>query len=154
VKATQPSTPASSQEQAAALRRFRGKAIRLLKAAKQEAAMMRGLTDNLESIRADQLAMLRREMGGKIDELVHLFVVTTGETLAELQDAARAHDTGRVSALAHRVRGSAANFGAMRMMAICERLETSANAEAGHEPAPLVELLAREYQLVSRALGT
>ncbi|HWL52393.1 MAG TPA: Hpt domain-containing protein [Chthoniobacteraceae bacterium] len=162
MKATEPFAPGvasrapqavSAEEEAAALHRFRSKAVRLLKAAKQEAAILRGMNDDLESIRVDQLAMLRREMGGKIDELVRLFVVTTGESLAELQAAAQACDHRRVAALAHRIKGSASNFGAVRMMAICERLETSPAGEAGCEPAALVELLAGEYQLVSRALG-
>lgn len=147
---TAPPVPFQDEEQALLL--FRRRTIRLLKAAKNDATAVRGMIDDLETIRADQLAILCREMGGKIDELIRLFALTTGETLVEIKAAMERRDFRQVSALAHRLKGSASNFGAARMMAICERLERSVADDASTEPATLVEKLTQEYRLVSRAL--
>ena len=66
-------------------------------------------------------------------ELIGLFLRDTSERLQALHDAAL--DAARVARVAHAVKGSAANIGAMRLQQVAGDLE-----EAGHQFCPAREL--------------
>ncbi len=106
-------------------------------------------------ISREALASLREELGEALDELIVLFGRTSRDTLAEMQAALAEGSIPRLGASAHRLKGSALNFGADRMVAACQSLESAAS-----EPeveiatlAPLLDAVVAQYRLVSRELG-
>ncbi len=56
-------------------------------------------------------------------EVAQIFLDTAAEDLRMLAEAFRGSDKGRVSELAHRMRGSSANIGATTLQWLCEVVE-------------------------------
>ncbi len=73
--------------------------------------------------------------------LVETFVNETPMQLARLEDAIAAQDWTQASKQAHAVKGSAGNFGARRLVALCLEIEQAGkagNAEAVLKASPHV----------------
>jgi HPt (histidine-containing phosphotransfer) domain-containing protein len=85
--------------------------------------------------------------------LVELFLDTADATLGELRRAAEAEDPPGVAALAHRLKGSSALFGAERLGAACGAIEEAVRngADAGALRSPL-EVLSREVEAARAAM--
>jgi CheY-like chemotaxis protein/HPt (histidine-containing phosphotransfer) domain-containing protein/two-component sensor histidine kinase len=75
-----------------------------------------------------------------VDRLVALFADSTPPLLDQLEAAARDRDDELVRRLAHKLRSSCDNVGAMRMAALCRTLEQS-----GGDPGPAVAELVAAY---------
>lgn len=85
--------------------------------------------------------------------LVDQFLDTSDATLRELRRAAEAEDPTGVAALAHRLKGSSALFGAERLCVACGALEKAARdgADAGALRSAL-EGLSREVEAARAAM--
>jgi PAS domain S-box-containing protein len=100
------------------------------------------------------LADLRRESvddeGDHFPEYVELFCEAVAE--AERDLAEDANDLEALRGIAHRLRGAAANFGAIRLMALCAGIEQHAAAGNLLETVDLLEPLGSELSRVVAAL--
>ncbi len=87
-----------------------------------------------------------------VAEVVQLFLDDSPRRVIAIRAAAVAGDASQLGKAAHGLKGSAANVGAVRLRALCERLEHM--GKAGHTAigAPLVDELEREYARVQAAL--
>jgi PAS domain S-box-containing protein len=101
------------------------------------------------------IADLRRESvdadGDHFPEYVELFCEAISEAQRDLAEAA--NDLEALRAIAHRLRGAAANFGAIRLMAICAGIEQHAAAGNLLETVDLLEPLGSEISRVVAALS-
>jgi HPt (histidine-containing phosphotransfer) domain-containing protein len=85
-------------------------------------------------------------------EVAHLFLVDVPIHLAALRDGIAAADTESVWQIAHRLRGSALEMGAVRMAPLCAAIEQAARAGSiEHAPAQ-AEILDREFAVARAAL--
>jgi len=67
---------------------------------------------------------LREEMSGSsINWLIDLFLTESPKYLSELHSAIQTADCMTVYQAAHKLKGSAANVGAKRLIAVCSQLE-------------------------------
>ncbi|MEP7338750.1 MAG: response regulator, partial [Acidobacteriota bacterium] len=102
----------------------------------------------------NQLASLRaiRQPGNGdfVTELIDMFVSDTVAQLKVLHEAVAGNDVIEIRRLAHFLKGSSANIGAMEMTALYEQLERvdSANGDAG----ALIKRLDQEFELAREAL--
>jgi PAS domain S-box-containing protein len=85
-------------------------------------------------------------------DLCELFIVETPQLLQTLQASLQAGNAKAVGQDAHKIKGSCATMGAMRMAAACREIE--AQVESGHivECFPILERLQGEYIAVEKAL--
>jgi two-component system, sensor histidine kinase and response regulator len=98
-----------------------------------------------------QLDVLRRVglgSGALLAEVVNVFLADAQTDLTVLGEAARDGDHVRIALTAHRLRGAAANLGAIRVATLCSQLE-QLGLERSLEDAP--RLLARLTTEVDRA---
>ncbi|MHC6529059.1 TMAO reductase system sensor histidine kinase/response regulator TorS [Vibrio proteolyticus] len=64
----------------------------------------------------------------KVQEIISMFETTAKQTVAYLDASACRHDQDGVTALAHKLKGSAASLGLNTLMALCRDIETSKTA--------------------------
>ena len=103
----------------------------------------------IEALRAfstDEMDLVR--------ELVASFEVNVTQQLPELEQAVRRDDAETTRFIAHRLRGSCGNIGALRMEFLCERLEQLGRAGVTIGAMELVDDLWAEFARVRAALGT
>lgn len=87
-----------------------------------------------------------------ISELVQLFVEDTPPQLAALREAVDASDAQSVERIAHTLKGSCGNMGAVRMAKLCEELQgVGASGNLARVPE-LLDQLEAEFELVSKLL--
>jgi two-component system, sensor histidine kinase and response regulator len=87
-----------------------------------------------------------------ISELVQLFVEDTPPQLAALREAVEASDAQSVERIAHTLKGSCGNMGAVRMAKLCEELQgVGASRNLARVPE-LPDQLEAEFELVSKLL--
>jgi len=104
----------------------------------------------LAVLNPEQMGILRDE--GLLESLTVLFEEMAGSTIEAMAAALEAGDTRGLSSKAHLLKGSAVNFGADRLVAVCQELEQSAAGLEKPELQRLFEAIRTEYQLVSEAL--
>jgi PAS domain S-box-containing protein len=94
---------------------------------------------------------------GMLRTLIDLFLASTHEALARLERTIASDDTTAVASLAHQVKGSSANVGAIGMVACCISLEAAANnKDLTHAKRILLDLeeeFARATRALEAALG-
>ena len=104
----------------------------------------------------DALAMLRALQSERtpnlLAELIDLFLDDAPHVLAALQAAVAASDTAMVRQLAHRLKGSSANFGATALVAVCEELEMLGRSGVIRGASERLVRLMHEYGRVTVAL--
>jgi HPt (histidine-containing phosphotransfer) domain-containing protein len=83
-------------------------------------------------------------------ELIEIFLQDTPTRLKELDAALAASDAATVTRAAHSIKGSAGNFGAMRLSELAHRIELL--GKAANLPAVDVTELKSEYARVAEAL--
>jgi CheY-like chemotaxis protein len=83
----------------------------------------------LDVSRLEELDALGEGAAALVTRAIRNFIATVPETLAELERSYRNHDCEQVAALAHRLKGSAWNLGALRVGSLCERLEIEARSD-------------------------
>lgn len=96
------------------------------------------------------LESLRDAMGDDelVVEIVEAFLDGTPSQVASLVDAGERGDLSAVVTLAHLVKGGALTFGAVRLVGLCDSLE-SAPADAGER----VSAVAEEFEQLETALA-
>lgn len=107
--------------------------------------------DSLPVLNPGQLQELRDE--SLLEHLVDLFRDTVATTLGEMHLALEQCDARLLSTKAHLIKGSASNFGAERLVAICQALETRAETCTPDELHLLFEKIREEYHRVDEQLG-
>jgi HPt (histidine-containing phosphotransfer) domain-containing protein len=83
--------------------------------------------------------------GDILGELVELFFADVPPRLVALREAARAGDARSVEGIAHALKGSCANMGAVRMGAICAELEEVGRSEDPAGAPARISLLEEEF---------
>jgi CheY-like chemotaxis protein/HPt (histidine-containing phosphotransfer) domain-containing protein len=102
----------------------------------------------------DALITESEDMGGELLRgLAEAFVVEATEALEVLTLAAKSQDGPRISAAAHKLRGSGSNFGARPLARICDRMERHARADALTEAIALIPELRQEAKRVIDSLN-
>jgi two-component system, sensor histidine kinase and response regulator len=87
-----------------------------------------------------------------VGELVDLFLKNAPPRLTAMADAVAAGDRSALSRVAHSLKSSSANLGALGMSHVCERLERMKEPSVQEDAGALVSLLNQEYEVVIRAL--
>lgn len=85
-------------------------------------------------------------------EIVQLFLADVPAQLSSLTTAIAAGDAGAAWPIAHRLRGSALEVGAIRMAPVCGAIELAARAGSLEHAAGDAALLAREFVATRAAL--
>ena len=99
-----------------------------------------------------EMQMLRNESPELLWRLIPLFNALAEKALAAMQAGLASGDNKAISAAAHTVKGSASNFGAERLVAVCQALEYAADEERVGECKTLIETARKEYDFVAQAL--
>jgi two-component system sensor histidine kinase/response regulator len=86
-------------------------------------------------------------------ELAMLFLADLPIHLSALNEAIAAHSAESVGQIAHRLRGSALEMGALRMAPLCEAIERAARAGSLQHAAAQAESLDREFAAARVALA-
>ena len=104
----------------------------------------------------DTVAMLRSMSGGDasmLRDLLALFQTESDPLITELTQAVDHNEVEMVRKLAHALKGSAANLGALELNQVCARLEGMARAGTLEPDAPqLASQLAAAYERAKEAL--
>ena len=102
------------------------------------------------------LESLRELDGGNgedlVGELIDIFLEQAPQRVDGIKKAIAAADARSLSSQAHSLKGSAANFGADALTAICQRFETGGRKGSLGELRALLPDLDREFQAVCVAL--
>ncbi|MCA9320877.1 MAG: Hpt domain-containing protein [Planctomycetes bacterium] len=95
-----------------------------------------------------------KELGDEdlLKDLVELFITDTPLRLLELGQAFSERDSDQVEAIAHTLKSSCANLGAMRLSNMCQELETAGRKATIEDIGDLVVLTREEYERVREAL--
>ena len=88
-----------------------------------------------------------------LDELIELFLSDVPLQLAELREAAEAGEPHSVERIAHTLKGSAANMGALRMKALLAELEEIGRSEELGAAPERISRVEEEFGRVRAALG-
>ncbi len=129
-------------------------ANRLRKASEQAELGEKSLLPDLQELpilNPEQIGVLREE--GLLERLTGLFKETADKAIQDIKTAFQNRDAKALSSAAHLLKGSAANFGAERLVAICQALELSAN-ETGAAMEELLNALEEEHVLTIKELDT
>ncbi len=97
---------------------------------------------------------LREVMGASLVLAIDAFVADTPPHLAALREAARGGDTTALEHLAHTLKGSSGNLGALRLADLCHDLVQQCRAGTLDDGLEQVEGIATEYARVQAALTT
>jgi CheY-like chemotaxis protein/HPt (histidine-containing phosphotransfer) domain-containing protein len=113
------------------------------------------VTDNLDDMPVLDLSYLRGIVGEDthvLDELIDAFLCNTPGRLVELRQALLNEDAYMFEHLAHTIKGSSANMGALRMSALCRQLEQVGRSGQLDGVAEQLVQLETEYEQVKTAL--
>jgi HPt (histidine-containing phosphotransfer) domain-containing protein len=105
---------------------------------------------SLPVLNPEQMGVLREE--GLVEALTELFKEMAGGTMDAMAAALESGDLRELSSKAHLLKGSAVNFGADRLVAVCQEIEQSAISLDKATLEKLLDAVRAEYQLVSEAL--
>lgn len=101
----------------------------------------------------DQLRELEDASGQPLGDLVALFVEDGKRCLGELREALTVGDADAIRRVAHGLEGTSANYGALELPALCDRLARSAAAGDLRGAGELVVRVAEEFERVAAALN-
>jgi HPt (histidine-containing phosphotransfer) domain-containing protein len=88
-----------------------------------------------------------------LDSVIDLFIERTPPMFKEVRRAVLSNDMARIARLAHTIKGSCSNFGARRMKAACERLESAAVGDGNRAGmVGILDEIEREFGFVRDAL--
>lgn len=91
--------------------------------------------------RAETMDSLRDQLGDHggdlVSELIALFLVQGRGLVDEIEAARATSDPVRLTAAAHKLKGSTATLGGDRLAAVCQRIEALSPAETAVDAAPL-----------------
>jgi two-component system, sensor histidine kinase and response regulator len=121
----------------------------------------KGLSEDNEPARQNEVSVINRaqlanlrqfQPPGKADfvtKMIDLFFDRTASGLEALHSAQITNDVVEIQRLAHRLRGSSANLGAIQMAALFKELESK---DPIKDPSELLAELENEFELVREAL--
>jgi len=111
--------------------------------------------DAIDPAALDNLQKMRRPGGPDLlGKVIELFLTDTPPRLAALRDTATHGSAQDVARMAHTLKGSSANLGARRLVALCAELETLGQAEILDNAASLLGKLEAEFERVRNSLQT
>jgi len=89
-----------------------------------------------------------------LTDVVEGFIATTGENIERLQNALQERDARTISAIAHSLKGCCSNVGAVKIVEICKRLETSGNGQKLDQIPVLLHELGSVFHTTKNKLTT
>ncbi len=108
--------------------------------------------EDLAVLDTDQLNSLKElNEPGEADlvaELVEIYVSQSPQTLKELRSAISSKDVGQAEKLAHKLKGSSANLGALRVCSICEGMEERARLGNLDHCIQNIDALEKEHKVL------
>ncbi len=107
---------------------------------------------DLDTGRLEELDALGDGAAALVTRAITNFIGQAPRTLEEIREAERRGDVEQVAALAHRLKGSAWNLGAVRVGDLCERLEHEARSDQLTDVAGQLAAVRTAYDDASRAL--
>ena len=107
---------------------------------------------DLDTGRLEELDGLGEGAAALVTRAITNFIGQAPRTLEDLEEADRRGDVEQVAALAHRLKGSAWELGAVRVGDLCERLEREARAEALTDVAGQLAAVRAAYDDATQAL--
>ncbi|MFQ5568613.1 MAG: two-component regulator propeller domain-containing protein [Rhodothermales bacterium] len=85
-------------------------------------------------------------------DMVNLYLEDTPHQLQALRKAVEAEDAPMLEQISHRLKGSSTNFGATRMVRLCEQLEAAGSSSTLHGASELLQQVEEEFQRVHLTL--
>lgn len=100
----------------------------------------------------DNLDMLKEIIGDELKDVLNLFLESNSDSIMQLQEAIESNTTEKVQSLAHTIKGSSANVGAMQLSALTAQIEQQAKANDSAKFASLLPQVLTENKAVEVAL--
>ena len=100
----------------------------------------------------EQLRELDDDSETLFGELLNIWEKTVAEVFKELEEAILTEEIKSVEHLCHKMKGSCANIGAMRLSSMCEKIEVVASKGTLNGIAELFTLIQKEYPESKSAL--
>jgi signal transduction histidine kinase/CheY-like chemotaxis protein len=107
---------------------------------------------SLPVLEREVLDELREIAGGETATIIEVFLDDTAPLVRRLQDAAANADLDQLRELAHSLKSSSANVGALALSAAARRVELDARAGTLERPAVMVALIIAEFARARLAL--
>ncbi|MFQ5469651.1 MAG: Hpt domain-containing protein [Gammaproteobacteria bacterium] len=98
------------------------------------------------------LNSLREIMGDEFDDLVETFIVNTESMLDQISASIKEGDSQVVTRLAHSIKSSSANVGALRVSEQAALIEELASADKLYEISNTLQNIESEFNAVRAAL--
>jgi CheY-like chemotaxis protein/HPt (histidine-containing phosphotransfer) domain-containing protein len=98
--------------------------------ARMEKAMPEGIGDAVDAGALDTLRSMDSGDEGFMAKMIELFLVDLAERIAALEATVKEHDDDALRRIVHALKGSCGHFGAVRLAALCRRMEQVAT----HQP--------------------
>jgi histidine phosphotransfer protein HptB len=98
------------------------------------------------------ISMLQEVMEDAFVPLLESYLTDTQERLQELRDASAAHDAEQVRRVAHSLKGSSGNVGAMQMAELCLRVEEIGKLGSVDGVANIIGDIEQEFVQVEKAM--
>jgi HPt (histidine-containing phosphotransfer) domain-containing protein len=95
---------------------------------------------------------LRLALGGEVEQLISMFLDDTPMLIARLEAAALAPDMDMLREVAHSLKSSSANLGAMALSSAAKRVELGVRTGTLDRPAVAVAMVSSEFTRASEAL--
>jgi HPt (histidine-containing phosphotransfer) domain-containing protein len=95
---------------------------------------------------------LRAALGNEVERLINVFLDDTPMLIARLEAAALAPDLDMLREVAHSLKSSSANLGAMALSGAAKRVELGARMGTLDRPAVAVALVSNEFARACEAL--
>ena len=95
---------------------------------------------------------LRLALGGEVEQLINMFLDDTPMLIARLEAAALAPDLDMLREVAHSLKSSSANLGAMALSVAAKRVELGVRTGTLDRPAVAVAMVSREFTRACEAL--
>jgi two-component system sensor histidine kinase/response regulator len=100
----------------------------------------------------ETIAELRVESDGMLDELIKLFLHSAPTLIREMEEGLCRDDLELVGFRAHRLKGTASTFGALRLAKLCQHLDEMTKTKDSASARRLYEQIKAECARVLRAL--
>jgi HPt (histidine-containing phosphotransfer) domain-containing protein len=106
-----------------------------------------------ENILNDIRALQKRNAPGILNQVIHTYLAETPQLLERLGEALQEDNAEVIRRVAHTLKSSSANVGALTLAGRCQELEALAQRQNLAEAPYLLTVLTQEYDLVRRALS-
>ncbi len=108
--------------------------------------------DSLDPKILDSLRELEKPGQSLVSEIVDLFISDVPRRLGRLNTAIATGDVNVVGDMAHSIKGSCGNIGAIRLQGLCQTLETAARSGSAPDAVAQYELIEAEFRAVREVL--